>query len=165
MGYTAQNNIIAKNPVVVTGKLIKITRPLREFKPGERTIPNVIVRDLDGIIGKDEAFEEGEDQPRYPSSNIFSTDPALQKAYPNNSHLQNAASRAIGVNFNGMPYQPLNPLTLQCVQGPNHIIQMINGASGALFKVYNKSGWAGSRSNLFRSDYFKRWIGRSYLFI
>ena len=129
-----------KNPVVVTGKLIRTTKPLRDFKPGEKIIPDVIVRDLDGIIGKDEALEEGVDQPIYPSSKIFIEDSALQKNYPNNSHLQNAAARAIGLNFNGMPYQPLNPPDPTLCVGPNHLIQMINGSSGALLQVYNKAG-------------------------
>ena len=136
----AQKGVIAKNPEVVTGKLIKITKPLRDFTPADKAIPDVKVRDEYGIIGKDEAFEEGEDQPRYPSSKIFSEDPALQKLYPNNQHLRNAAYRAIGVNFNGIPYQPLNPPDPTMCAGPNHIIQMINGSSGALLTVYNKTG-------------------------
>ena len=136
----AQKGVIAKNPEVVTGKLIKITKPLRDFGPADKAIPDVKVRDENGIIGKDEAFEEGEDQPRYPSSRIFNEDPALQKLYPNNPHLSKAAYRAIGINFNGMPNQPLNPPDPTMCAGPNHIIQMINGSSGALLTVYSKTG-------------------------
>src|SRR5437867_1931357 len=98
----AQDRVLVKNPVVVTGKLIKITKPLRDFTPADKAIPDIKVRDENGIIGKDEAFEEGEDRPLYPSSQNFNEDPALQKNYPNNPHLQSAANRAIIVNFNGM---------------------------------------------------------------
>ena len=135
----AQQKILAKNPEVITGHLIKVTKPLREFTLADKSIPDVIVRDLDGIIGKDEAFEEGVDKLRYPSAVKFVEDPALQKNHPNNPH--NAAlNRAIVQNFAGIGYQPLNPPDPTLCVGPNHVIQMINGSSGALFKVYNKTG-------------------------
>ena len=130
----AQDKVIAGNPVVITGKLIRITKPLRDFKPSDRLIPNVKVRDLDGIIGKDEAFEEGADAP---FGKDITADPALQTSYKN---LQHTADNLISANFNGLPYQPLNPPDPTMCVGPNHIIQMINGSSGALFKVFNKTG-------------------------
>lgn len=131
----------SKGPLVITGKLIGITKPLKDFTTFDKMIPDVKVRDEEGIIGKDEAFEEGTEQPHYPSSRKFSEDPALQKKYTGTAGLsQSVASSGIGANFNGMPYQPLNPPDPTMCVGPNHIIQMINGASGSLFKVYNKSG-------------------------
>ncbi|MEO8112020.1 MAG: fibronectin type III domain-containing protein, partial [Ginsengibacter sp.] len=135
----AQEAVVAKNPQVITGTLIKVTKPLRDFTLADKSIPDVIVRDEDGIIGKDEEFEEGSDPILYPTK-TFAEDPALQKLYPSNPHKQSAIDRAITGNFLGMPYQPLNPPDPTMCAGPNHIIQMINGASGALFKVYNKSG-------------------------
>lgn len=135
----AQEALIAKSPEVITGKLIKVTKALRDFTIADKSIPDIIVRDEDGIIGKDEEFEEGSDPILYPT-NVFSEDPALQKVYPSNPHKQSAIDRAIVANFLGMPYQPLNPPDPTLCVGPNHVIQMINGASGALFKVYNKSG-------------------------
>ncbi len=141
LAYTAaaQVSVIAKNPEVITGKLIKVTKDLRNFTSADKAIPDVIVRDEDGIIGKDEEFEEGSDPVLYPTR-TFAEDPALQKNYPSKQHKQSAIDRAITGNFAGMPYQPLNPPDPTMCAGPNHIIQMINGASGALFKVYNKSG-------------------------
>ncbi|MEP6846980.1 MAG: hypothetical protein ABI861_13295, partial [Panacibacter sp.] len=136
----AQESLIAKNPVIITGKLIRITKALRDFGPADKSIPDVRVRDEDGIIGKDEAFEEGSEPTLYPPAEIFREDPALQKSYPSIPHRQQAIDRAITGNFAGMPYQPLNPPDPTMCVGPNHVIQMINGASGALFKVYNKSG-------------------------
>jgi len=139
-GLYAQIGVLAKNPVIIKGSLIKTTKALRDFKLSDKAIPDVKVRDEDGIVGKDESFEEGEERELYPSSKIFNEDPALQKNYPNNPHLQKQLSRAINTNFNGMGYQPLNPPDPTLCVGPNHVIQMINGSSGALFKVFNKSG-------------------------
>ncbi len=135
----AQKNVVATNPVVITGHLIKITKPLRDFTPADKAIPDIIVRDLNGIIGKDEDFEEGESAPNYGNSNNFLKDPALQQVYQNLKK-NITPNNAIITNFDGMPYQPLNPPDPSMCVGPNHIIQMINGSSGALFKVYNKTG-------------------------
>ena len=139
-GLQAQNNILSKNPIVITGKLVNTTKALKNYKLADKAIPDVIVRDLDGIIGKDEAFEEARENPRFPTSRIFQEDPALQKKYPNIKQVNATVNRAVVQNFDGMPYQPLNPPDPSMCVGPNHIIQMINGSSGALFKVFNKTG-------------------------
>ncbi len=134
----AQNQSVFKNPVVITGRLVKITKPLRDFTPADKAIPDVRVRDLDGIIGKDEAFEEGAEAPF--GANILQ-DPALQMQYPNRPHGNGITpDNVISANFNGIGYQPLNPPDPTLCVGPNHVIQMINGSSGALFKVFNKTG-------------------------
>ena len=135
LALQAQDRMIAKNPIVITGRLIRITKPLRDFTLADKAIPDVKVRDLDGIIGKDEAFEEGANAP-FGKSII--KDPALQTFYQNLKHI--TPNNAITQNFNGLGYQPLNPPDPTMCVGPNHIIQMINGSSGALFKVFNKTG-------------------------
>ncbi len=135
----AQKDVIAKNPTILTGHLVKVTKALRDFKASDKAIPDIIVRDLDGIIGKDEAFEEGVEAP---FGKDILKDPALQTNYPN--RLKAVAgvtpNNAIISNFNGLPYQPLNPPDPSLCVGPNHVIQMINGSSGALFKVFDKNG-------------------------
>lgn len=45
----------------------------------------------------------------------------------------------VGTNINGLPYQFLNPADPTVAVGPNHIIQMVNGTSGALFQIWDKS--------------------------
>ncbi len=137
LSIRAQERVLAQNPIVVTGQLIKVTPPLRDFKLPLGYNPKV-VRDLNGIIGKDEDLEEGPNNSKFPTTQNFTEDPTLQKTYPNLPH-QNM-QRAIVQNFNGMGYQPLNPPDPTMCVGPNHIIQMINGSSGALFKVFNKTG-------------------------
>jgi Secretion system C-terminal sorting domain/Fibronectin type III domain/Bacterial pre-peptidase C-terminal domain len=136
---SAQQNILAKNPIVITGKLVKITKPLRDFKPSDKAIPDVIVRDLNGIVGKDEDFEE--EGPKHPFGAPILQDEALQTNYPNKLKLNSTTTdNAITSNFNGIGYQPLNPPDPSLCVGPNHVIQMVNGSSGGLFKVFSKTG-------------------------
>lgn len=133
-GVQAQKNVVASNPEVITGHLTRITKPLRDFKAADE-LPFVKVRDLDGIVGKDEEFEEGSNT-NFGSD--IARDAALQTLYKNAPHL--TPNNAITSNFAGIGYQPLNPPDPTLCVGPNHIIQMINGSSGALLQVYNKTG-------------------------
>ncbi|MEO7446350.1 MAG: hypothetical protein ABIT96_00275, partial [Ferruginibacter sp.] len=130
----AQDVVIARNPDVITGRLVKSISSLKNYdaKPLNN---NVKVRDLEGIIGKDEEFEEG-DAPNFGSP--INTDQALQKNYTNNSLAPNAAT--LNANFPGIGYKPLNPPDPSMCVGTNHVIQMVNGSSGALLKVFNKTG-------------------------
>ena len=140
LGANAQQSVIASHPSVITGRLIKVTKALRDMTPADKSIPDVKVRDEDGIIGKDEALEEGNSTPRFPALNNMIQDPSLQTVYPNRPHTISNTNRAIIKNFNGIGYQPLNPPDPTLCVGPNHVIEMINGSSGALFQVYNKTG-------------------------
>jgi hypothetical protein len=130
----AQKNVVASNPVVITGHLTRITKPLRDFKAADE-LPFVKVRDLEGIVGKDEEFEEGSNT-NFGSD--IARDAALQQVYKNAPHL--TPNNAITSNFAGIGNQPLNPPDPTLCVGPNHVIQMINGSSGALLQVYNKTG-------------------------
>ncbi len=135
-GYAhAQERVIARDPEVITGKLIKVTKPLRDFTTTDE-IPFVKVRDEKGMLDKPSKT--------YPAG-MFSqfgtdilNDAASQISYPNNTNA--VANRAITANFNGIGYQPLNPPDPTLCVGPNHIIQMVNGSSGALVQIFNKSG-------------------------
>lgn len=131
-----QGEVIARNPEVITGRLIRTTKPLRDMTPADKLIPAVPVRDMEGIIGRDEAFEEGEGAPNYGSR--INRDEALQTVYPNNPHAN--ANRAVTHNFDGINFQPVTPPDPTMCVGPNHIIQMVNGVSGAVLKIFNKSG-------------------------
>jgi len=75
----AQKNVVASNPVVITGHLTRITKPLRDFKAADE-LPFVKVRDLEGIVGKDEEFEEGSNT-NFGSD--IAKDAALQQVYKN----------------------------------------------------------------------------------
>jgi PKD repeat protein len=62
-------------------------------------------------------------------------DPALQSDYA-----REAGERDLTINYNGMGYTNVNPADPSLDVGPNHVIQMINGSSGAYFRVYDKDG-------------------------
>jgi hypothetical protein len=139
--YAQDGKLIAKNPEVITGQLIRITEPLSQFKPNP-SIKDVIVRDENGVVWsnvrpKPQPFV-GEN---YAGQNAMAADPIMQKNY-NNGNAQNPEMNAatIGANFNGLGYSNVNPPDPSLCVGPNHVIQMINGNSGAYFKVYNKTG-------------------------
>jgi hypothetical protein len=134
----AQEKYIAKNPKVITGQLIKITGAIKNFKRDQFTIPDIKVRDEDGIIGEEEDMEEMPDLPKY--NRPFKGDAALQKEYPNLLHTANQGKRTLTNTFNGVNYSNVTPADPSIAAGPNHIIQMINGSSGSLFSIYNKSG-------------------------
>jgi hypothetical protein len=134
---TAQEGLFPKDPVVITGQLIKITKPLRDISPADARIPDVKVRDENGRI-----WAEGKKPvpftPAYFGNQQQNSDAALQQAY--NSLNPASASRAVTSNFNGIGYQPLNPPDPTLCVGTNHVIHMVNGSSGAKFKIYNKAG-------------------------
>src|SRR5437016_1213451 len=95
-----QERIIVKGAKVVTGQLIKISLPVKDFKPSQSPIRNIKVRDNDGIVGEHEEFEEGPNLPKFVVPHL-ATDPALQKNYPDFPHSVN--QRQLTGNFNGMP--------------------------------------------------------------
>jgi Secretion system C-terminal sorting domain/Fibronectin type III domain len=131
----AQQNATAINPVVITGQLIKITKPLKDFTPDQAAIPDIKVRDENGIIGSKKIPRTAE----YYAEQQQYADNAVQKDFLN--RLKDfTPNNAITSNFNGIGYQPLNPPDPTLCVGPNHIIQMVNGSSGALFKVFDKTG-------------------------
>ena len=50
------------------------------------------------------------------------------------------ATKAMGVGWNGMGYTSVNPADPSVDVGPNHVVQMINGGSGAYIRIYTKAG-------------------------
>jgi hypothetical protein len=125
-----------KNPTIIEGVLVKTTIPLKDFVP-DILWKNEIVRDNNGIIGEKEEFEDK----LHPSIDLNALpkgiDPALQqKTFENNT----AARGGLIQNFNGMGNTGVNPADPSLCAGPNHVLQMINGNSGAYLTIYNKNG-------------------------
>lgn len=131
---SAQQNTVGKNPVVITGQLVKVTKALKDFKAADAAIADVKVRDENGIIGSKKIPRTIE----YYETQQQLADKALQSKFINSN--TPTTNNAITSNFNGIGYQPLNPPDPTLCVGPNHIIQMVNGSSGALFKVFDKAG-------------------------
>ncbi|MCB9168835.1 MAG: hypothetical protein H6597_03415 [Flavobacteriales bacterium] len=72
-----------------------------------------------------------------PNSLPIGLDPAWQTNYP-----AARGQHALGVNQNGQGFTSVYPSDNILDVGPNHVIQMINGSSGAYFRIYDKSGTA-----------------------
>ena len=136
LSVKAQEQEFAKNTEVITGQLVRVTKPLRDYKETDKAIPDVIVRDENGMIGNKK-------QPRvvsyFPEQQQLS-DAGLQTKYNVKGNNGPTMNNAVSANFAGLGYQPLNPPDPTLCVGPNHIIEMINGASGALFKIFDKTG-------------------------
>jgi Secretion system C-terminal sorting domain/Bacterial pre-peptidase C-terminal domain/Fibronectin type III domain len=131
----AQDQALPGKVEVINGTLIKVTEPLRNFKKPSNWV-DVPVRDENGVIwpgGKRPAPFV----PAYFPDQQQTTDPSLQQNYNTTS---NNTERAVGVNINGIGFSSVNPPDPTMCAGPNHIVQMINGNSGALIKIFNKSG-------------------------
>ena len=124
-----------KNPDVVKGELIAITPALKDLKPS--TKPDVITRDLKGIIGliKDNSAFAYKDY----GSRYNGPDPVLQEKNSPTSGIE-ADNAIILRNFDGQGYTAVAPADPILSVGPNHVIQMINGSSGSYFRVYDKNG-------------------------
>ena len=125
-----------KNPTIIQGVLVKTTVALKDFKP-EKNWKNEVVRDNEGLIGEREEFEDRLHKSIDANALPKGEDPALQKLFTNPN---NNSPKALTQNYNGIGNQPLSPADPSLCAGPNHIIQMINGPSGAYFTVYNKNG-------------------------
>ncbi|MBL7962880.1 MAG: hypothetical protein JNM31_03455 [Flavobacteriales bacterium] len=64
-------------------------------------------------------------------------DPVLQK-----NDGTRGDGRVVDLTVDGQLYTSVNPSDNDMAVGPNHVIQMINGSSGAYFRIFNKSGTA-----------------------
>ena len=76
-------------------------------------------------------------------------DPALQHAYATPA----PPTKALTQNWDGMGYTGVNPADPTVDVGPNHVVQMINGASGARIQIWDKSG-----NSLMASTYFDNFV-------
>lgn len=122
------------NPDVIQGVLIKITQPLETFKPDPNWVDEP-VRGLHGVINEGENIEHRFYQRGYnPDALPKGEDPVIQK--------EEAGTKVATLleNYNGQGYTSVNPADPSICVGPNYVIQMINGSSGARIIIYNKSG-------------------------
>lgn len=126
---------------VITGQLIRVTPAIKDIKPDPSYNPPV-TRDLTGLIRKKTWKEEVVD---YGTS--AKGDPVVQRDFfnPKTEGLNNpnegplAGTRVIQ-NYDGMGFTNLAPADPCLANGPNHVIQMINGSQGSYFRVWDKAG-------------------------
>ena len=136
VGLSAQNeHVLAKNPTIINGKLIGITNASVKGNP----IPEVLARDMFGIIRKDKRVENDEYKPtlRFKENPDF-VDKSVQQGGGGINPTPAAVS--LGTNYDGQGYSQVCPADPSLAVGLNHVLQMINGGSGALLQIWNKTG-------------------------
>lgn len=125
-----------ERPRVVTGELIRVIPSLRDFTPG--TDSTMITRTAEGLIAKKSWVN-----PTVDFGTSAKGDPVVQvnnKKLSNTARTSPEAGTEVMLNFDGMGYTSVAPADPTMTAGPGHIIQMINGGSGAYFKVWDRSG-------------------------
>ena len=100
---------------------------------------NERTRTKHGLVGENEELEEViEGRRGHPAvdhnAQPQGLDPAWQTAPPSNGF-----DRALDLSVNGMGNTGVSPADPCLSVGPNHVIQMINGSSGAYFRIYDKT--------------------------
>ena len=135
LGVNAQEKrqTILLNPDIIQVEYLGETVALRDFVadpnfPNEQTKENKI------------GYHPKKRWSLYPEINADALpkgmDPALQTEYPHPA----TDDRGLTLSFNGIGNTSVSPADPSVDVGPNHVIQMINGGSGAYFKIWNKAG-------------------------
>ncbi len=131
--YAQQPNDI--KPVAVQGVLIKITPPLIDFIP-DPVWEDEIVRDNEGVIGEDKNNIEHRIMHPDAVPQIKGRDVVIQDYFPENKK----RLTSIVQNFQGHGNTGVSPADPSLCVGSAHVIQMINGSSGARMTIYDKNG-------------------------
>lgn len=143
----AQKTTTVGNESTIKGTFHGLTIPLRDYVPDPNIVHPVVKQEKLGITTKD--------WPLHPSVNPNAMpngiDPALQLKYERS---KKSDSRSVGLNFDGIGYTNVNPADPSMDVGPNHVVQMINGSSGAYFRIWDKTGLA-----LINQTYFDTFTG------
>jgi hypothetical protein len=125
-----------EKPKVVVGELIKVIPSLRNFSADADT--SMITRTTEGMVAK-----KTWTNPAFDFGTNAKGDPVVQlntKKLGSTATTSPNAGTEITQNFDGMGYTSVAPADPTMCAGPNHVIQMINGGSGAYFKVWDRSG-------------------------
>ncbi len=109
------------------------TKPLSQIIKDGPTFTARVVRDENGML---EVNKKTAVIHPYDEAGPGIPDPLVQI----NTGRTEAASATVGANFDGMGYTAVNPADPVSATGPNHVIQMINAASGAVVKIFDKTG-------------------------
>ena len=118
------------NPQVSQLEYHSTTIPLRNYTEDPNAINEITRGELLGYHPKS-------DWPLHqkvnPNAKPEGLDPALQIRYNTIGEL-----RAVGQSYDGMGYSSVNPPDPTMDVSATHVIQMINGSSGAYFKIWDK---------------------------
>jgi len=134
----AQEYVELRNAEVQQMEFLGETSAYAEWD-STRAFPDERVRDEKGVLinkGRPAGYKAARlHQKLNPAALPMSNDPAWQQANGDRNH-----GRALDLTINGMGNTGVNPADPCLEVGPNHVIQMINGSSGAYFRIFDKSG-------------------------
>ena len=131
--FAQHQGTVVLNPDVIQGEFLGETIALRDWQPDPNTVNKREKAEKLGYhIKGDWILNEYDMQGALPVGD----DPLWQKENP----AMKANQEGIGINMDGMGYSGVNPADPSLDVGPNHVIQMMNGASGAYFIIYDKLG-------------------------
>jgi len=131
-GFAQKDNVL-RNPTEIPVTFHGETVPLRDYVE-DPNAENEITKTLkEGYHPKkDWVLNESVNPLAKPNG----LDPAWQQDYAPSA----ASNKALNYSFEGIGFTGVSPAD-PCVDvGPNHVIQMINGGSGSIFKVFDKNG-------------------------
>ncbi|MBK9274984.1 MAG: proprotein convertase P-domain-containing protein [Flavobacteriales bacterium] len=133
----AQEFVELHNAEVLPLEFLGETMAYRDWD-STRVFPDEPVRDANGWLIRPEpkgTKEARMHQRLNPKALPLGEDPAWQRADGSRT-----SGRALDLTINGIGNTGVNPSDPCLEVGPNHVIQMINGGSGAYFRIYDKSG-------------------------
>lgn len=148
--FALASQVQAQQTFVSQGQLIRVTPKLADLNPDPRARnANDIVRDVYGLVsmrGVERQFNNVFD----PTGKPHNGDPIVQRSFNRN---RNGADQPGGpdqpngtegveviTQFDGQGFTNVSPADPTLCVGQNHIIQMINGASGSKFRIFDKNG-------------------------
>ena len=129
----AQKDNILRNPTEIPVTFHGETVPLRDYVEDPSAVNEITKTLKEGYHPKEDwILNENVNPLAKPNGD----DPAWQQSYAPSA----VSNKSLAYSFEGIGFTGVSPSD-PCVDvGPNHVIQMINGGSGAYFVVFNKTG-------------------------
>lgn len=128
----SQEKITIYNPQVIQGTLVKTTPPLSEYVEDKYAAHEIVKKENLGEVNRDWPIHPVLNENALPKGE----DPVRQIGEISSS----VPTKGVTQNFNGIGYTSVNPADPSVDVGPNHVVQMINGSSGAYLKIFDKAG-------------------------
>lgn len=134
----AQERIELRNAEVQDMVFIGETMPYREWDD-KRTFEDVPTRNEKGLLF-DKGYPGGVKPTRLHQAVVDKALPAdADPAWQRKDGFRQQG-KSLNISINGMGFTNVNPADPCLDVGPNHVIQMINGSSGAYFRIHDKNG-------------------------
>lgn len=133
---------VISNPESIPMIFLGETAPWRDFVEDDKAVYPIVKPPKYGYHDKDDWHVNPKVNP---NALPQGEDPLLQKSYSTNTVRSTQMGNWEGMQTSTMPGDP-------CIDvGPNHIVQMLNGNSGAVVKIWDKSGNVLLGQTLFKS--------------